>query len=198
MNITKIQQDFIESKIKQGNLLRYQFTREEIMDLIPKIELIAEKKVSESNYKTDKKNIAGRFMTGVMGELAIEKALGVKFVDLGYKSVTHSKFFNHPDLKNIGLNIGVKTVRNGKSHLVPHINRYPQIICLRDSNSSIIVCGVADVKTLNEKQSEDLVLSRDLKNLNDKKRGDGRKDSIKTGYYGLEDLIDFNEYFFKK
>lgn len=128
-------------------------------------------------------------MTGLIGELAIERLLGINFIDYEQQeNQTHSKYFNTPDLERAGYKVGVKTVEYGKVPLIPSYNNYSQIICIRDTPKSVLICGVATPDILNTFQDESLVLSKKLKELNDKKRSRNNTKNIKTGFL---DLINY-------
>lgn len=173
--------------------ISFEFTKQE---LIPIIELtkkivIDKQKGKEDNYRIDGLGTHKRFMSGLIGELAVERLLGINFID--YEQIenqTHSKFYNTPDLQKAGFNIGVKTVEYGKVPLIPAHNSYSQIICIRDTPNSVLVCGLATKEVLNIYQNEDLVLARDVKINNDKKRSKNNTRTIKTGFFGFHKLID--------
>lgn len=171
--------------------IRFEFTKQELLPIIELTKKIVAEKEKELNHQIDDLNTHKRFMTGLIGELAIERLLGINFID--YEQIenqTHSKFFNSPDLQKAGLNLGVKTVEYGKVPLIPAHNTYSQIICIRDTPNSVLVCGLATKEVLNVYQDEELVLSEKLKELNDKKRSENNLKNIKTGFFGFHKLID--------
>lgn len=187
----EVYNDIIEPNLH--NFIRIEFTKQELLPLIELTKQIAEEKIKESNYKIDNLNIHKRYMTGLMGELAVERLLGINIID--YKQEenrTHSKFFNTPDLQDAGFNVGVKTVEYGKVPLIPTYNRYSQIICIRDTPKSILVCGIATPETLNTHQTEDLVLANSLKKTNEDRRRKGNINNIKTGFYGFNNLLNID------
>lgn len=171
--------------------IRFEFTKQELLPIIELTKKIVAEKEKELNHQIDDLNTHKRFMTGLIGELAIERLLGINFID--YEQIenqTHSKFFNSPDLQKAGLNLGVKTVEYGKVPLIPAHNTYSQIICIRDTPNSVLVCGLATKEVLNIYQDEELVLSKKLKELNEKKRSENNTKYIKTGFFGFHKLID--------
>ncbi|MCH4812857.1 hypothetical protein [Vreelandella neptunia] len=171
--------------------IRFEFTKQELIPIIELTQKIVEEKQKELNHQIDDLNTHKRFMTGLIGELAIERLLGINIIDYEQKAnQTHSKHFNTPDLQKANLNLGVKSVEYGKVPLIPAHNSYSQIICIRDTPNSVLVCGLATKEVLNIYQDEDLVLSTKLKELNDLKRSQNNTNNIKTGFYGFHKLID--------
>lgn len=191
----KTQREVYENYISPNidSYIRVEFTKQELMPIIELTKRIVAEKEKEDNYKIDSLNTHKRFMTGLIGELAIEKILGINFIDYEQKeNQTHSKYFNTPDLEIAGYNLGVKTVEYGKVPLIPAFNNYSQIICIRDTPKSVLICGIAIPVILNTYQSESLVISKKLKELNDKKRNQNNSKNIKTGFYGFHKLININ------
>lgn len=68
---------------------------------------IAEKRAnSHGTYVTDSEKLFSRFYHGMLGELVLERHLGVT----GILDLTSDKIsYDHPDLQAIGVNCGVKT-----------------------------------------------------------------------------------------
>ena len=64
-------------------------------------------------------------MTGLLGELALEYTLGIKFIDW---SIGKSADYHIPDIP--GYKVGIKTVEYGKFPIIFKKNYYPQIICV--------------------------------------------------------------------
>ncbi|PMR71811.1 hypothetical protein [Billgrantia endophytica] len=180
----------------EPNITRYtriEFNKQELMPIIELTKQIVEEKEKEFNYQIDGISTHKRYMTGLIGELAVERLLGINFIDYTQEAnQTHSKYFNTPDLENAGINLGVKTVEYGKVPLIPFYNNYSQIICIRDTPKSVLVCGIATNEILNTYQDEELVLSKKLRELNDIKRSNNNIRNIKTGFYGFHKLIDIN------
>jgi hypothetical protein len=133
-------------------------------------------KPSENHHKSDNSSLYQRFFTGTLGELALEKFLGVDGIvnwDVG-----DSKDFHKSDLKRIGLSVGIKTVRYGQFPVIFKKNYNHEIIMIRWQSRYVYVCGLAKKEILNKYQSDDLIVDPKLK-----ERG------TKTGFYGFEHLL---------
>lgn len=186
----------VYSKYIEPNLnsfIRVKFSKADLLPIIELTKTIVKEKEREFNYQIDGISTHKRYMTGLIGELAIERLLGINFIDYEQKAEqTHSKYFNTPDLEKANFNLGVKTVEFGKVPLIPSHNNYSQIICIRDTPKSVLVCGIASTEILNTYQDEELVLSKKLRELNDIKRNNNNSANIKTGFYGFHKLIDIN------
>jgi hypothetical protein len=138
---------------------------------------LANAKTIEHSFNRDNHNEYKRQLTGILGEIAIEKIIGIPIVDW---EIGLSKEYNTPDIP--GFNIGIKTVEYSKSQdkfpIIFKRNKYPQIINLKMSDNIICICGLATVDVLNEYQDDSLILSPSL-----------RVKGTKTGFYGLHKLI---------
>lgn len=187
----EVYRNIIEPNLNK--FIRVEFTKQELLPIIELTKKVAEEKLKEQNYKVDGFSLHKRFMSGFISELAIERLLGIKIIDHEQvKNKTHSKYFNTPDLQNAGFNVGVKSAEYGKVPLIPTYNNYSQIICIRDTPKSVLVCGIATPEVLNEFQTEDLVLASSLKRINEDKRRKGNLKNIKTGFYGFNQLLNIN------
>lgn len=190
--------NYIEPNIE--NCIRIEFTKQELLPIIELTKQIVEdkQKGNERNHRVDNISAHKRFMTGLIGELALERIFNINIIDYNQAdNQTHSKFFNRPDLEKAGFNIGVKTVEYGKVPLIPSYNNYSQIICIRDTPKSVIVCGIATPEILNEYQSEALIIANSIKRINNIKKKEGNTRTIKTGFYGfhkLKDIKSLKEY----
>ena len=141
-------------------------------------ELIKVKKL-EAHHQVDKSSHYKRFYTGTLGEVALELFFGIEgIVDW---SIGDSKAYHKPDLKSIGLNIGVKTVQYGSFPIVFKESYCHEIIMIRWKSNCIYICGLAKKDVLNKYQSIDLIKDDRL-----------RLKSTKTGFYGFNKL----KYFF--
>ena len=144
-------------------------------DTIKRIEWLAgeiiKRKKEEEHHIIDNEKEFKRFVTGLMGEVAVEILLGINIVDW---SVGDSKDYDYPDIK--GFNIGIKTAERNKFPIIFKKNYYSQIICVRSDkrDDAVFVCGLATPEILNRYQSESLVLSQGL-----------RERGTKTGFYGF-------------
>jgi hypothetical protein len=181
----QIYEEYVQANY--NNYKKFVFTNKELLPIIELTKRIVDEKQKEENHRIDNLNTHKRFMTGLIGELAVEKFLNINIIDY---SQSHSKFYNQPDIAN--QRIGIKTVEYGKVPLIPAHNTYSQIICIRETPRTVLVCGLATADVLNEYQDEDLVLAKSLRQLNEQKRASGRQNSIKTGFYGFHKLVDIN------
>lgn len=134
-------------------------------------------KQTEQIHQIDNGQEFRRFYTGLLGEAALEILLGIPIIDW---NIGISKDYNSPDIKS--LSVGIKTVEYGKFPIVFKQNYYPQIINLKVDESTILVGGLAGTHVLNTYQSDDLILSPNLK-----ARG------TKSGFYGLHTLINLQK-----
>lgn len=128
----------------------------------------------EKRYKIDPGKMSKRALTGFCGEYAVQKFLGVNFIDW---SISQSERYNKPDLDKIGIDCGIKTVEYGKFPLISQQAKTPQFFVIKKSECVFWLCGWADPKILNQYQSEDLILDPNL-----------RKRGVKTGFYGFGHL----------
>ena len=113
----------------------------------------------------------------MLGEIGLEVLLGEEFMDW---SIGYSREFAVPDLKKLGMNIGIKTVENGKFPLIFKKPTYPEIINLKTQSDVIIVLGLATVDVLKEYQDTKYVKSPNV-----------LRKGTKTGFYGFDKLIRF-------
>jgi hypothetical protein len=140
---------------------------------------IIERKKKESHHFIDKNSHYKRYYTGILGELALEKFFGINgIVDW---SIGDSKDYHVPDLKKLGLNIGIKTVEYGAFPVIFKKNYSNEIILIRWKDKHVYICGLATQDVLNKFQSEDLILDKKLKIK-----------GTKTGFYGFEHLKKFS------
>jgi len=138
---------------------------------------ITKAKSKEKLHQIDNDRERKRWTTGVSGELAVENFLKVRFFDW---RIGESHKFNSPDLRKIGLNIGIKTVEYGKFPVVHKNSKRPEIIVVKEDNR-FFICGLATVEVLNTYTDDDLILNPKLRARN-----------VKTGFYGFEHLIPFS------
>lgn len=145
-------------------------------DKISKLSMnIMFRKIMEDHHKKDYGMEHIRLKTGLMGEAALEKLLGINIIDW---SVGDSRNYNTPDID--GYSIGIKTVEYGKFPVIFKNNKYSQIICIKGietNNNKVVICGLATPDVLNKYQDDELILSDNL-----------RKRGIKTGFYGFQYL----------
>jgi len=121
-------------------------------------------------------NAIKRFSNGVLGEMAVEKFLGIQFIDW---TIGELEKYQVPDMLNLGFDVGIKTVEYGKFPIIFKDNPYAQIINIyRPLDTTCFVCGLATKDVLNTYQCEDLIIAPTLK-----------VKGIKTGFYGFEHLV---------
>lgn len=84
-------------------------------------EVIKEKR-KERVHQRDGRNEYKRWMTGTLGELALEEFLGIKIHD---PTIGHSSKYAIPDLSSLGIPVGVKSFRVGNFPLVNRITKIP-------------------------------------------------------------------------
>lgn len=138
---------------------------------------VFDEKKKEAHHQRDPRQRTKRFTTGMLGEVAIEKFIRTSFVDW---EIGPSTQYNVPDLKKIGLNVGIKTVETGKFPIIHKKAYRPEIIVIRGTKNRMVVCGLATVDVLNTYQSDELILDNNL-----------RREGKKTGFYGFSHLIPF-------
>jgi len=157
-----------------GNFKRILIDREYISKIENFVAKIVAFKNKEDHHIVDSNKESKRFMTGFMGEAAIEKLFGIQIIDW---TIGNSSYYHHPDIP--GYNVGIKTVEKGKFPIIFKQNKYPQIICIRSDyrDDLVFVCGLATADVLNRCQSDTLVLDPRLQ---------GR--GTKTGFWGFNEL----------
>ena len=164
-------EDYFDKCIIEATKVRYDDNLDRRLSAY--VKRMADAKSKEVHHQNDKYNEEKRIMTGLLGELALEYTLGIKFIDW---SIGKSADYHIPDIP--GYKVGIKTVEFGKFPIIFKKNYYPQIICVvKKDEKAVYVCGIADVETLNRYQSDELILSPNLK-----ARG------TKTGFYGFDKL----------
>ena len=134
----------------------------------------------ETHFRRDSRTLEGRFYTGILGEMAVLKFMGFG-AEKADMALGNAKDFAVPDLRGVGLKVGVKTVRQFNNYgerstqLVNDNLNEPQIFCEKIDDHHIAICGYLDNKTILENSSKIYV--------NDKNAA-GRK----SGFYGLDKL----------
>lgn len=156
--------EFLEVKEVMGATpmsKRIKLSISEVLKIQNFVKQLIDIKITEPHHKVDKGNEFKRWVTGISGEVALEKFLGVNFVDW---TVGDSSNYHKSDLSTLGLNVGVKTVEIGKYPIIFKANYYPQILVVRASDTDFYIIGLASVKVMNTFQNEELILSKALKN----------------------------------
>ena len=137
-------------------------------------------KKSETHHINDSKQIDERFTIGKWAEVALQRFLEIDFIDL---SVGTSKDNSIPDLRLIGLDIGIKTsnyIKNNSAVILRDKNE-PQVITLYLENRVFAICGYADIEILKKYRSDSLIKNKDML-------------IRKTGFYGYDKLTMFNNF----
>ena len=147
---------------------------------------VVEAKKGEKLHKIDSDSEYQRFYSGTLGEAAVEELLGVNIINW---KVGKSSFFNVADLSSIGLDIGIKTVKQREGSF-PQINipvKRPEIIVIRPKNemgkisdNTVRIMGVASVEVLSKYTDKRLRYG----SLNNPKRP-------KWGFYKFDDIQRF-------
>ena len=142
-------EDYFDKCIIEATKVRYDDNLDRRLSAY--VKRMADAKSKEVHHQNDKYNEEKRIMTGLLGELALEYTLGIKFIDW---SIGKSADYHIPDIP--GYKVGIKTVEYGKFPIIFKKNYYPQIICVvKKDEKAVYVCGIADVETLNRYQSDD-------------------------------------------
>lgn len=152
---------------------------------------IIPQKQKEKLHKNDNKHEWKRWMTGALGEAALEKFLNMNFCD---RTIGKSKDYAVPDLEPINLKIGVKSFRLGN---FPLINRawnkngiYKQqdgqvFVGISKDRKTAYIMGVAFHNHIIENQN---------KSYNDKFVKDANVLKRKTAFTDLQQIHQFQSY----
>lgn len=168
--------NFIEEVVKcKPNMVYIELSDADLQRIDAFTSAVIARKVSESHHLIDHGQEYKRFHTGMMGECAIEKLFGVSFIDW---SIGNSNTYNIADLNSLGINVGIKTVEMNKFPIIHKVAHRPELICIKRTEKTIILCGLATVDVLTKYQDDNLILSPAL-----------RRRGTKTGFYGFEHLL---------
>src|SRR5699024_5159459 len=112
---------------------------------------VIKQKNKESHHKYDNRSHYKRYYTGTLGEAALEKYLGVEgIIDW---TIGDSNTYHVPDLKNIGINAGIKTVEYGMFPIIFKKSYSSEVIMIKWKERFIYICGLATQSILNKYQS---------------------------------------------
>lgn len=100
---------------RAGKLIEIPITEDMLAEAKAFTEKVILEKQKEEVHQRDGRQEKKRWMTGTLGELALERFLGVRFRD---PTVGDSIRYAVPDLSTIGLPVGVKSFRAGNFPLV--------------------------------------------------------------------------------
>ena len=168
--------NFTEEVVKcKSNMVYIELSNDDLQQIDEFVKAVIAKKASENHHIIDHGQEYKRFHTGMMGERAIEKLFGVSFIDW---SVGNSNTYNIADLNSLGINVGIKTVELNKFPIIHKVPHRPEMICIKRSENTVILCGLATIDVLKTYQDDDLILSPAL-----------RSRGTKTAFYGFEHLI---------
>lgn len=136
------------------------------------VKKIIDEKMKEDVHQRDGSNELKRWRTGRMGEVALEILFNKKFTDW---TIGKSENYAYADLKDIGVDVGVKTVDYGSFPLVHKHSRRAEIICVTRGNK-VYVMGLATQDVLNTYSDPKYVKTASARDR-------------KTGFYGFDKLI---------
>lgn len=136
------------------------------------VKKIIKEKMKELVHKNDGSREQKRWKTGRMGEVALEILFKKKFTDW---TIGESEHYAYADLKDLGVDVGVKTVDYGSFPLVHKHSRRSEIICVTYGDK-VYVLGLATPDVLNTYSDQKYVKTASAKDR-------------KTGFYGFDKLI---------
>ncbi|MCU5068336.1 hypothetical protein GH839_21525 [Bacillus thuringiensis] len=137
-------------------------------------------KEKESHHSIDNRSHFKRYYTGTLGEAALEEYLEVdNIIDW---TIGNSNHYHKPDLSNIGVKAGIKTVEYGLFPVIFKNSYSSEVIMIKVSDNHIVLCGLATKNILNSYQSDELIKDSYL-----------RQRGTKTGFYGFEYLKTFSK-----
>lgn len=168
--------DFVQEVVKcKGNMIYIELEESILARIDDFVKRVIRAKAREAHHLIDSGQEYKRFHTGLMGECAIEKLFGASFIDW---SIGNSNTYNIADLRTLGINVGIKTVEMGKFPIIHKVAHRPELICIKRTENTVILCGLATMDVLNSCQDDYLILSPYL-----------RSRGTKTGFYGFDKLI---------
>ena len=133
---------------------------------------IIQEKMKEKVHQYDGSKESKRWKTGRMGEVALEILFNKKFADW---TIGKSENYAYADLKDLGVDVGVKTVDYGSFPLVHKHSRRPEIICVTYGDK-VYILGLATPDVLNTYSDHKYVKTASALDR-------------KTGFYGFDKLI---------
>ena len=138
---------------------------------------IIKEKMKEKVHQYDGSKEHKRWKTGRMGEVALEILFKKKFTDW---TIGESENYAYADLKDLGVDVGVKTVDYGSFPLVHKHSRRPEIICVTYGDK-VYILGLATPDVLNTYSDPKYVKTASALDR-------------KTGFYGFEHLIPIRSF----
>lgn len=163
-----------------SNFIHIEISEKEAEKIESHVTELIKRKANEIHHLNDNKSHFKRYYTGTLGEFALEKFLGIDgIVDW---TIGNSADYHSPDLKKLGLNVGIKTVEYGLFPIIFKINYSSEIIMIRWKERHVYICGLATKDVLNKHQTTDLIMDKKILT-----RGS------KTAFYGFQHLKKFND-----
>lgn len=154
----------------QSNFCRVDLAEKEIFRVQDAAVRISNAKLKEQGYIRDNAGMIKRWTTGLGGEIALGKFLGVEIMD---DTVGHSSEYNIGDLKKICLNIGVKSVEYKKFPLVhDHPKRCEIVLIKHPEKYKYMICGLYTPQIMMTYSCRDLVVDENVR-------------LSKTAFYGI-------------
>lgn len=167
--------NFIDEVVKcKPNMIYIKLTQQDLNQIDKFVCAIIEQKIKEAHHIVNHGQEYKRFFTGMMGERAMEILFGRSFIDW---SIGCSNDYNMADMRKIGYNVGIKTVELYKFPIIHKVAHRPELINIKRTENTVILCGLATIDVLNSYQDDALILSSAL-----------RKRGTKTAFYGFEHL----------
>lgn len=188
--------ELLKEKVYQlqlTNRSQITFTDQDIQQIKSEIKSIIQEKQKESLHQLDNTKEEKRWLTGMLGELAVEKYLNISFRD---SSVGNSNLYNVPDLEKSGYNIGVKSSMFPNFPVINRTITYPQIfVLIRENPYRGIILGLADMdliqENLQDKTNDDLIY---VKAMLSRKTAFSKLDQLKP----IKTTADLEPYQIKK
>jgi hypothetical protein len=116
---------------------------------------LEEAKMKEQAHQRDNKSHFKRHLTGILGEAAMENYLRIPIIDY---TISHSKNHKHADLKQHGIDVGIKTIEYSKLPLIEIGSTRPEIILIKEQTRPVFyICGVYHPGVLNKYSDEGLI-----------------------------------------
>jgi len=127
---------------------RVSFTPSELSFAASLANQIVAQKLKEIHHKQDHEKEVERWMTGLLGEMAVQDALHIDFMDY---SVGFSKDYDKPDLEKAGFAVGIKTSCFPNFPVINRTIEYPQLIVILNSHKTqAVVAGLASLDLLKQ------------------------------------------------
>ena len=176
----------MEAYVDQRNPIWVTLPEDKVQRVMACVSPIVERKKTEEHHKLDGDSEEIRWATGKLGEAAFEHHFGLDFVDY---SVGDSIAKDEPDLRPIGLNVGIKTVLLEHGHHIVHKDpKRPEVLIIVLSRRSSIILGFAPVWVLRSFQNSDNVLCQNILFSGKKTALDTKAYDNVQRFYSIEEL----------